>query len=85
MQAHGAHEAARVLARIVGAIHEHGEDPVREAIVAAMQAGRMDLLALAALMTPRRIECVPVPEALAHHEIEVARAADYDVILGGWA
>lgn len=85
VQAHGAQEAARVLARFVGAVHEHGEEPVRQAVVAAMQAGRTDLLSLAALMTPRRIECVPVPDALAHHEIEVARAADYDFILGGWA
>lgn len=85
VQAHGAQEAARVLARFIGAVHEHGEEPVRQAVVAAMQAGRTDLLSLAALMVPRRIECVPVPDALAHHEIEVARAADYDVILGGWA
>ena len=85
VQAHGPQEAARVLARFVGAVHEHGEEPVREAIVAAMQAGRTDLLSLAALMTPRRIECVPVPDALAHHEIEVTHAADYDFILGGRA
>lgn len=85
VKAHGGQEAARVLARFVGAVHEHGEEPVRQAILAAMQAGRIDLLSLAVLMTPRRIECVPVPASLAHHEIEVARAADYDVILGGWA
>jgi transposase len=85
VQAHGPQEAARVLARIIGAMHEHGEEPVRQAMITAMQVGRTDLLSLAALLTPRRIECVPVPEALAHHEIEVARAADYDIILGGWA
>jgi transposase len=85
VRAHGPQEAARVMARFVGAMHEHGEEPVRQAILAAMQAGRTDLLSLAVLMTPRRIECVPVPDSLAHHEIEVARAADYDIILGGWA
>jgi transposase len=82
VQAHGAAEAASVLARFLGAIHEHGEEPVRQAVLASMQAGRLDLLALGALMTPRRLECVPVPPTLAHHEVEVARAADYDFLLG---
>jgi len=83
VQAHGASEAARVLARIVGAIHEHGEEPVRQAIGVALQAGRTDLLGLAVLRPARHLQVVPVPEALAHHEVEVARAADYDLILGG--
>jgi transposase len=83
--AHGPAEAARVLARIVGAVVEHGEEPVRQAIGTALQAGRTDLLALAALWPARRPPAVPVPETLAHHEVEVARAADYDHLLGGLA
>jgi transposase len=86
VQSHGAREAARVLSRVVGAIHDHGEEPVRQAVLTALQAERTDLLALAVLLArpcPQRVE---VPAALAHHEVEAARAADYDVLLGGgWA
>lgn len=85
VQAHGAHEAARVLARIVGAIQEHGEEPVRDAILVSLRAGRMDLLALGPMMTARRSECVTVPATLAHHRVEMAQSADYDLLLRGEA
>lgn len=84
-QAHGGHEAGRVLAKILGAIHEHGEHDVREALSCALDAGRADLLALAPRLARSGPETVLVPAALAHHEVESARACDYDVLLaGGW-
>jgi hypothetical protein len=41
---HGAREAAWVLARIVGAIVEHGEAEVAEALSRALSRQRCDLL-----------------------------------------
>ena len=43
---HGDREAARVLARIVGAIVEHGEAEVTEALSRALSRQRCDLLEL---------------------------------------
>jgi hypothetical protein len=79
---HGAREAARVLARIVGAIDEHGEAEVAEALSRAMAQQRCDLLELSAsVATPAR--CIAVPPALAAYAVESARAADYDWLLEG--
>jgi len=80
---HGPREAARVLARVVGAMEDHGEEAVREALVAALDADRADLLALACRLTRRGPVQVAVPAALAGYEVESARAADYDVLLMG--
>jgi predicted dehydrogenase len=42
--AHGEHEAARVLARLVGAAGEHGEDKVASSLEAALNQQSIDLL-----------------------------------------
>jgi len=83
VETHGGREAGRVMARVVGALHDHGEDPVRKAVLAALEAGRADLLSLTAVLAPARVQHVPVPDSLAGYEIEVARAADYDALLVG--
>ncbi len=73
-------EASRLLARILGAVVDHGEQPVAEALVAALAGGDVDHLKL-----PRpseRTGVVAVPEALAGYEIESAQASDYDLDLG---
>jgi transposase len=80
---HGEREAARVLARIVGAMVEHGEAEVTEALSRALSRQRCDLLALAvgtapAAAAPR----IVVPPSLAAYMVESARAADYDWLLG---
>ena len=79
---HGAREAARVLARIVGAIVEHGETPVSEALSRAMAQQRCDLLELPVAVT-MPAERIAVPPALAGYVVESARAADYDWLLEG--
>jgi len=77
---YGAHDGARVLARIVGAISDHGPEPVAQALVGALDGDRFDLLAL------RRPEKTPtvvvVPELLQRFDIPSARAADFDALLG---
>ncbi len=82
VESHGPREAARVLSRVLGAIVDHGEDAVRRALESALAADRLDLLALTrpGETVPRT---VPVPDALAGYQIEVASAADYDTLRTG--
>jgi hypothetical protein len=80
---HGEREAARVLARIVGAIVEHGEAEVSEALSRALSRQRCDLLALPVGSTrAAAAQCIAVPPSLAAYAVESARAADYDWLLG---
>jgi hypothetical protein len=84
MDSHGPREGSEVLARVVGAVHEHGEQVVRDALEASLSAGRRDLLGLRELCRHPRGR-VEVPAALAGYEVEGARASDYDVLLEGGA
>jgi hypothetical protein len=76
--AHGAQTAARVLAKLLGAIRHHGESPVQTALQAMMASP-----APPPLPPPRRV--MAIPEALQGYEIEAGRAADYDWLLTGGA
>lgn len=82
---YGAKEASRVLSRILGALVDHGEGPVAEALDAALSRGRLDLLYLAEHLDDRRerVGSVAVPEALSSYTVESANAEDYDRLLGG--
>jgi hypothetical protein len=81
VDAHGPREAARVFARVLGATVEHGEAPVAAAIQTALAAKRHDLMALAEVLKTPRPRLVAVPESLADHHVESARASDYDALL----
>jgi hypothetical protein len=76
---HGELEAARVLARLLGAVCEHGEDRVRLALEAAINQHRREASELAA--AEPRIDNVAVPDALAAYVVEAGRASDYDHLL----
>jgi transposase len=79
---YGGLEAGRIVARLLGAILDHGEAAVSDAVQAALGDGCLDLLHLA----PRAIPApatVAVPEPLASYQVEAARAADFDVLLSG--
>jgi hypothetical protein len=79
---YGSREASRVLSRVLGAVVDHGSETVSEALEAAMNAGRCDLLAMAGRL--RQAETVvEVPVALRSYEIEAGSPADYDVLLQG--
>jgi len=84
---YGAKEASRVLARILGALVDHGEEPVAEALDVALSRGRCDLLSLAKHLHDREEDseacaaAVEVPEALSGYRVESANAADYDDLL----
>jgi len=78
---HGPREAARVFARVLGAVIEHGEERVAAAIRTALSADRTDLLALAEVLRrplPQRIE---VPASLSGYEVEMTPAHVYDALL----
>ncbi len=81
---YGEKEASRVLCRILGATVDHGEEPVAEALQAALSRGRFDLLALAEHLEDRHrhSRSVAVPEALSGYRVESANATDYDRLLG---
>jgi transposase len=76
---HGELEAARVLARLLGAVCKHGEDRVRLALEAAINRHRREVSDLAT--TGPKIENVAVPDALASYVIESGSASDYDHLL----
>jgi transposase len=77
-QSHGEREGGRVLAKVLGAVCRHGEEPVREALEQALAGERLDLLALGALTARPRPAEVAVPATLAGHSVESAAATDYD-------
>lgn len=79
---HGAHEGARLLAKILGAIDEHGAEPVVDAVAAALDAGRCDLLALGRLAASPA-QTVQVPETLRGIEVERRSVHQYDALLCG--
>jgi transposase len=79
---YGSREAGRVLSRVLGAVVDHGSETVAEALEAAMDAGRCDLLAMAGRLQ-KASAVVEVPAALQSYEIEAGSPADYDVLLQG--
>ena len=78
---HGDGEAARTLSRMIAAIVEHGEEPVRQALSTALAANRTDLLDLVSAKAEPEYLSVAVPPELAGYEIETSSAADFDVLL----
>ena len=80
---HGEREGARVLAKILAAVLDHGEEAVAKALSAALSVGRLDLLALAPCVHHGPVQTAPVPQALAGFVVEAGRAADYDALLTG--
>jgi len=81
---HGERNGVRVLAKILAAVVDHGEQAVRDAIEQALASGRQDLLALAPQLHHQPVQRkVQVPQALQGYPIEAGCAADYDVLLVG--
>jgi transposase len=79
---HGALEGARLLAKVLGAVEDHGVAAVAEAVTAGLQADRCDLLALHRLAS-KPVVAVQVPVSLRGIEIERREAREYDALLVG--
>ena len=83
-QTHGERDAARVFAKIVAAIVEHGEGAVTAALASVLQSERAALHALRAQITTITLpERVAVPEPLAGYEVEASKASDDNFLLEG--
>jgi transposase len=83
-QTHGERDAARVFAKLVAALVEHGEGAVTAALASVLQSERAALSALRTQMeTITPPERIAVPEPLAGYEIEAGKASDYDFLLEG--
>lgn len=80
-ETHGGREAGRIMARVLGAVVEHGSEAVGEALRSALAGGQRHLLELAALYTAPPPAHVAVPEALSRYVVESARASDFDDLL----
>jgi transposase len=77
---YGALETARLFAKLLAAVIDHGSEEVAAALEEALAAGRFDLLSLEPAVEPATVD---VPEGLEEHDVECARAADFDVLLEG--
>jgi hypothetical protein len=77
---HGERDAARVMAKLLGAVEEHGEERVRPVLEAALAGKRLGLLDVI-VRTPEACAPITVPDALADFVIEAGKAADYDHLL----
>lgn len=94
---HGQLKAARILAGVLGAINEHGETVISQALVTALaeSGGRGDkeimaegvvLKVLSGCLPARPVlEAERVPPALRFYEVQSGCAADYDQLLTGGA
>jgi hypothetical protein len=78
---HGEREAARVLARLLGAVYEHGEQQVVQALEAALNQQRVGLLDLVSAGNAPSPQPIRVPAALADYVVEAGKASDYDHLL----
>ncbi len=78
--AHGPRDAARLFAKVMGALDTHGAAVVVPAVVAALATGTPLLLALTPARAPLRVAPEAVPAILRDIEVGSGCAADYD----GW-
>ena len=75
---HGALETARLFAKLLSVVADHGSEEVAAAVEEALAAGRFDLLGL---VERRPAPTVEVPESLRAHRVESAAASDFDALL----
>jgi transposase len=87
-QTHGGRQAGRILAGVLGAIDDHGQEAVTVALAEALAAGTFaaegsgNLLALTRHLPTRPVlSDTVVPLALRSVQIDAGCAADYDLLL----
>jgi hypothetical protein len=72
------------MAKVLGAVKDHGQEAVSQALLTALEEGRVDLLALRSrIQEPQGPQQVEVPKSLSTYRIESGCIADYDTLLGG--
>jgi transposase len=75
---HGSLETARMFAKLLSVVVDHGHEDVAEALEGALSQGRFDLLGL--VVDPPIVEN-EVPEGLRGYCVESAKAQDFDFLL----
>jgi len=80
---HGPRDAARVFARVLGALRTLGEPVVRERVATSLATGTPVLTLLRPPPAAAPPSTLALPRALADVEIAKADLADYDHLLGG--
>lgn len=83
VETHEPSEASRVMACTIGAMREHGEPAVRDAIRDILETGRVSLIALTARDEAVTTGALRVPEVFARYEIDSVEASSYDRLLAG--
>lgn len=84
VEAHGPAQAARLFAKVLGALETHGEVAVRACLARALAERVPPVLALGALAPPPTLVApAALPHGLDAIEVAGARATDYDALLGG--
>jgi hypothetical protein len=76
---HGQLEAARILAKLLGTLEEHGEERLRPVLEAALAHQQTAVLNISSTSAPP--ESIMVPDGLANIVIEAGKATDYDHLL----
>ena len=74
---YGELDAARVVAKLLGAMGEAGEEEVKRTLEDLLRSGRQERLAVSEIPSP----LTAIPASLAAYQIESGRAADYDRLL----
>jgi hypothetical protein len=69
------------LSKVLGAVVDHGEQEVAQALRDALDNGERNLLTLAHLKHEPPEELKDIPEPLRQFVVEASRAADFDVLL----
>jgi transposase len=78
---HGGREAGRIFAKVLGAVVEHGESAVADALKKALDGGHRHLLELSSIIRSPLPETIEVPEPLRDYVVEAAKATDFDWLL----
>jgi len=78
---HGGREAGRIFARVLGAVVEHGQQKVGDALRRSLTAGHQHLLELGAVTRESWPTEIEVPESLKQYIVESAHASDFDHLL----
>lgn len=82
---HGPKQAARVFAQVVQAIEVQGAEAVAARVEVALTQGEPLPLALRVTTSTRSLQAEALPASIRDLDIETARAADFDVLMGGAA
>ena len=80
-ETHGAREAGRIFARVLGSVVDHGQQKVGQALRKSLDAGHRHLLELSSITQETWPQEIEVPESLQQYIVESTRASDFDHLL----